>query len=90
MNDKLAHPLRLKDDALHRQTEALAAAALRAKQADRVKVLGSLLMRVKYANDILKAFESSGHDLAVLLRVWAKAVAKRSAERAWFPKPRIE
>lgn len=81
----------LRDDELHRQTEALAAAALADLSGGSGQVFGSLLARAKYADGIChKTFEAGNHNLAVLLKVWKRAVAKRSTERGWFPTPRTE
>jgi hypothetical protein len=50
-----------------------------------------MLSRAKYADPVQhKTFESGNHNLAVLLKVWKRVVAKRGLDRSWFPKPRAE
>lgn len=80
----------LKDDELHRKTEALAAAALADLSGGQGNVFGSMLTRAKYGNGARKAFEAGAMELAGLLRAWRQVVAKRGLERGWFPKPRAE
>jgi hypothetical protein len=80
----------LKDDELHRKTEALAASALADLNGGQGNVFGSMLTRAKYGNGARKAFEAGAMELAGLLRAWKQVVAKRGLERGWFPKPRAE
>lgn len=74
----------LQDDETHRQTEALAAAALADLSGGSGSVFGSMLARVKYADGIShKTFEAGNRGLAVLLQVWSKEVERRGKERKW-------
>jgi hypothetical protein len=74
----------LKDDDQHRQTEALAAAAL-ADLSGGGSVFGSLLARAKYGDGVPhKTFEAGNRNLAVLLRVWTDVVTKKGLARAWL------
>ena len=69
----------LLDDALHHQTEPLAAAALAGD-------IGALLCRVKYADGTLaKMFEGNAGNLAQLLRIWTAEVIRRGQTRRWVP-----
>ena len=69
----------LMDDALHHQTEPLAAAALAGD-------IGALLCRVKYADGTLaKMFEGNVGNLAQLLRIWTAEVIRRGQTRRWVP-----
>lgn len=75
----------LKDDELHRHTEALAAAALADLSGGSGEVLGSLLTRAKYAHGTHRqTFESGNQELAVLLRAWIKVVTRKGLDRAWM------
>lgn len=80
----------LKDDELHRKTEALAAAALADLNGGQGNVFGSMLTRAKFGNGAKKVFEAGAMELAGLLRAWKQVVAKRGLERKWFPTPRTE
>ncbi|MGK5020733.1 hypothetical protein [Janthinobacterium sp. LB2P10] len=69
----------LLDDALHHQTDPLAAAALAGD-------IGALLCRVKYADGTLnRMFEGNHQNLAQLLRIWTAEVIKRGQSRRWLP-----
>ena len=69
----------LLDDALHHQTEPLAAAALAGN-------IGALLCRVKYADGTLtRQFEGNAGNLAQLLRIWTAEVIRRGQSRRWVP-----
>ena len=69
----------LMDDALHHQTDPLAAAALAGD-------VGALLCRVKYADGTLnRMFEGNQQNLAQLLRIWTVEVIKRGRARRWLP-----
>ena len=69
----------LKDDAMHHQTEPLAAAALAGD-------IGSLLCRVKFADGTLnRMFEGNQQNLAQLLRIWTAEVIRRGRARRWVP-----
>ena len=69
----------LMDDALHHQTDPLAAAALAGD-------VGALLCRVKYADGTLnRMFEGNQQNLAQLLRIWTVEVIKRGRSRRWVP-----
>ena len=69
----------LLDDALHHQTEPLAAAALAGD-------IGALLCRVKYADGTLtRQFEGNAGNLAQLLRIWTAEVIRRGQARRWVP-----
>jgi hypothetical protein len=75
----------LRDDEQHRQTEALAAAALADLTGGSGEVLGSLLARAKYADGIShKLFEAGNQNMAVLLRAWIKVVAQKGKDRKWL------
>lgn len=75
----------LQDDALHGQTEALAAAALADMNGGSSDVFGSLLARAKYVDGVpRKIFESGNANLAVLLRAWTKVVTQKGKDRAWI------
>jgi DnaJ-class molecular chaperone len=75
----------LRDDEQHRQTEALAAAALADLSGGSGAVFGSLLARAKFADGVPhKTFEAGNHSLAVLLRAWTKAVIERGLARQWL------
>jgi hypothetical protein len=75
----------LRDDDQHRQTEALAAAALADLSGGSGAVFGSLLARAKYADGIChKTFEAGNHNLAVLLNAWTKVVAQKGLDRQWL------
>lgn len=75
----------LQDDEQHRQTEALAAAALADLSGGSGSVFGSMLARAKYGDGTHRqTFESGSHNLAVLLRVWTEVVTKKGLERAWL------
>ena len=75
----------LRDDELHRQTEALAAAALADLSGGSGLVFGSLLARTKYADGThRKTFEAGNHNLAALLRAWTKVVVQKGKDREWF------
>lgn len=68
----------LMDDALHHQTEALAAAALSGD-------IGALLCRTKYADGTIhKLFESGTQNLAHLIRIWTAAVTEKGNARRWI------
>lgn len=74
----------LRDDDQHRQTEALAAAAL-ADLTGGGAVFGSLLARAKYADGVpRKTFEAGCQNLGVLLRVWTAAVTDKGMHREWL------
>ena len=67
----------LMDDALHHQTDPLAAAALAGD-------IGALLSRVKYADGTLnRMFEGNQQNLAQLLRIWTAAVVEKGRSRGW-------
>lgn len=67
----------LRDDAFHRDLDAIAAAALAGD-------LGSLLCRVKYADGTInKLFEGNSVNLAQLLRIWTAAVTEKGKARRW-------
>lgn len=69
----------LMDDALHHQTDPLAAAAIAGD-------IGALLCRVKYADGTLnRMFEGNQQNLAQLLRIWTVEVIKRGRSRRWVP-----
>lgn len=69
----------LLDDALHHQTEPLAAAALAGD-------IGALLCRVKFADGTLnRLFEGNQQNLAQLLRIWTAEVIRRGQVRRWVP-----
>ena len=69
----------LMDDALHHQTDPLAAAAIAGD-------IGALLCRVKYADGTLnRMFEGNQQNLAQLLRIWTAEVIKRGRFRRWVP-----
>jgi hypothetical protein len=75
----------LRDDELHHQTDALAAAALADLTGGSGEVLGSLLARAKYADGVQhKTFEAGNQNLAVLLRAWTKAVTQKGLARQWL------
>lgn len=75
----------LRDDELHHSTDALAASAL-ADVTGSQSLFGSLLVRVKYADGTIhKTFESGTGNLASLLRIWTREVAKKGQERRWVP-----
>jgi hypothetical protein len=75
----------LRDDELHRATEALAAAALADLSGGGGAVFGSMLARAKYADGIShKTFEAGNHNIAVLLRVWTQVVANKGFDRCWM------
>jgi hypothetical protein len=80
----------LQDDELHKQTEALAAAALADLAGGNGSIFGSMLTRAKFTSGAKKAFDSGAADLAPLLRTWKGVVAKRGLDRGWFPAPRTE
>lgn len=67
----------LLDDALHHQTEPLAAAALAGD-------IGALLCRVKYADGTLsRMFEGNQQNMAQLIRIWTTAVIEKGQARRW-------
>lgn len=67
----------LMDDALHHQTDPLAAAALAGD-------IGALLCRVKYADGTLnRMFEGNQQNLAQLLRIWTTSVIEKGKARYW-------
>jgi hypothetical protein len=75
----------LRDDEQHRRTEALAAAALADLSGGSGSVFGSLLARTKYGDGVHhKTFEAGNHNLAVLLKVWIKAVTQKGLDRKWL------
>jgi hypothetical protein len=75
----------LRDDEQHRQTEALAAAALADLSGGSGGVFGSLLARTKYGDGTHhQVFESGNHNLAVLLKVWIQAVTQKGLDRKWL------
>lgn len=75
----------LRDDELHRATEALAAAALADLSGGSGSVFGSMLARAKYAEGVPhKTFEAGNPGLAALLRVWTNAVAEKGFARGWL------
>jgi hypothetical protein len=75
----------LRDDELHRRTEALAAAALADLSGGSGSVFGSLLSRAKYADGThRKTFEAGNHNLAALLRAWTKVVVQKGLDRQWL------
>lgn len=75
----------LQDDAGHHQAEVLAAVALADLGGGSGEVLGSLLMRAKYADGIAhKTFEAGNHNTAVLLRAWIKVVTQKGLDRQWL------
>lgn len=71
----------LRDDDMHHATEPLHASASADLGAG--AVLGSLLVRAKFAGCARKTFESGIGDIAQLLAVWNAEVAKRGRERQW-------
>lgn len=74
----------LQDDDQHHRTNALVAAAL-ADLGGSGSVLGSMLMRVKYADGVpRKTFESGSHNLAALLRAWTEIVTRKGLDRGWM------
>lgn len=75
----------LRDDELHRKTEALAAAALADLTGGSGSVFGSLLTRAKYADGThRKVFEAGNQNLAALLRAWTKVVVQKGLDRQWL------
>lgn len=75
----------LRDDARHRHTEALAAAALADMTGGSNDVFGSLLARVKYADGLpYRTFEAGNGNLAALLRAWERAVTQKGLARQWL------
>jgi hypothetical protein len=75
----------LRDDELHHQTDALAAAALADLSGGSGDLFGSLLARTKYADGTHhKTFEAGNHNLAVLLRAWTKLVTQKGLDRQWL------
>jgi len=75
----------LQDDETHRQTEALAAAALADLSGGSGSVFGSMLARAKYADGIShKTFEAGNRSLAALLRAWTKVVVQKGLDRQWL------
>ncbi len=70
----------LRDDAIHHNTEALAASAM----ADVDGGIGALLSRIKYTDGtVAKLHESGTKNLAQLLREWELRVIKKGTERKW-------
>ena len=74
----------LRDDELHRATEALAAAALADLSGGSGAVFGSMLARAQVAGVPRQAFESGTHGLCVLLKVWTEVVTRKGLDRAWL------
>lgn len=73
----------LRDDELHRATEALAAAALADLSGGSSVVFGSMLVRAKVAGVPRQMFESSTLGLAPLITGWHDEVERRGKERKW-------
>lgn len=75
----------LRDSEQHRQTEALAAAALADMAGGSGAVFGSLLARAKYIDGVpRKTFEGGTDNLAALLSAWIKAVTQKGKDREWL------
>jgi DnaJ-class molecular chaperone len=74
----------LRDDEQHRQTEALAAAALADLTGGSGSVFGSMLGRAKVNAIAREAIGSGTEGLAALLRAWEGAVIRKGTDRKWI------
>lgn len=71
----------LRDDQFHHQTHVLAASAIADASA---RNLGSLLVRVKYADTLGHQFEDNAGNLARLVREWLAVVTEKGTARHWI------